>query len=172
MCATWKRCNSRAGASVLREWRPGPLLAGGLLLVGAAAVLLPSYSRPPGPIEPAWDRSVCARCGMLISDPHFASQLRTADGDRLQFDDPGCLLTWVGERRPELDGVWFRDYQSNGWIPGAEVVFVPLESVETPMGYGLGAARHAHRQGLDFEAAVAAAFARDEQRHNAANHGR
>lgn len=108
---------------------------------------------------------------MLISDPRFASQLRTVAGDRLHFDDPGCLLAWIDEWRPELRGVWFHDHRSNTWIARREVVFVSVEKAETPMGYGLGASRRGSQSGLDFEAALAAARATDEERRAAGNAG-
>jgi len=159
-------------SSELRQRRlwPGAVL---ILLGGIVALALQaSRNAPRGPVEPDWDRSVCTRCRMLISDPRFASQLRTPEGDRLHFDDPGCLLTWVGEPRPDLHEMWFHDHRSDSWIARADVVFVPVEAAETPMGYGLGASRRGSKPGLGFEAAIAATLATDEQRRDSATRGR
>lgn len=108
-------------------------------LVGAAAALVYFTGRPPeGPVGVDWDREVCARCRMHVSEPAFAAQLHTEDGRVLVFDDPGCAFLYLDES-PEVrvHALYFHHLEEDRWIPREEVAFVPVE--HSPMGYGFGA---------------------------------
>jgi hypothetical protein len=73
---------------------------------------------------------------MLISDPAYAAQLETADGEVASFDDPGCLLAaLVAHPNPRV--LWFHHTREERWLAGNEVGFVRV--AHTPMGYGLAA---------------------------------
>jgi len=115
----------------------------GLALLLAAAFVLAACSREPasGPVEVVWDRDVCARCNMAISDRRFAAQVRTASDHRAQaFDDLGCALLWLDEEGADLGGaeeIWVRDLGGEGWLDAHEARFVEAE--HTPMNYGFGA---------------------------------
>lgn len=74
---------------------------------------------------------------MLISDPAFAAQLVTASGETPAFDDPGCLLAYLADRKPQVEAVYFHHLREDRWIPGDRVAFVAVP--RSPMGYGLGA---------------------------------
>jgi len=74
---------------------------------------------------------------MLISDPKFAAQLQTEDGETFNFDDPGCLLRWRTEYAPRARAVWFHHFREERWLAEAEVAFVPV--AHTPMAYGFAA---------------------------------
>lgn len=121
-----------------RERFVRPLLAVALA-VAVAFVLLRLAAPAQGPVEPAWDRVACARCGMLVSDPAFAAQLHAASGEVFFFDDPGCLLLERAESAEPHTATWF--HTSEGWLPDAEVGFV--RAPQTPMGYGFAAVRRA-----------------------------
>jgi copper chaperone NosL len=95
-----------------------------------------------GPAAPAaitYDHTACSACGMLISDPHFAAQLVTREGERRYFDDPVCLFRDIVERHPSLANVWFRDFTATEdvWLPYTAVGFV--EARGAPMAGGLAA---------------------------------
>lgn len=110
---------------------------------------------PSGPVEPAWDRVACTRCHMLLSDPAFAAQLHTENGEVLFFDDPGCLLLHRADAPDPRAKAWFHDSKSERWLSDAEVGFVPAD--ETPMGHGLAAVERAGTpNALGLEAALAA----------------
>jgi copper chaperone NosL len=102
-----------------------------------AALALAACARSEGPQPIAWDREPCAHCRMLISEPGFAAQLETAEGEVRSFDDPGCLLAELASRSPQPRALWFHHAQQERWLAGTQVGFVPAES--TPMGYGLAA---------------------------------
>lgn len=74
---------------------------------------------------------------MLISEPRFAAQLQTQDGDVQSFDDPGCLLAALETRSPGVRALWFHHVREDRWLDAAHVAFEDAE--RTPMGYGLGA---------------------------------
>jgi copper chaperone NosL len=129
--------------------------------VGLALLALHLLRRPPaGPVPVAWDRTPCARCHMLVGEPAFAAQLQTRDGEVLDFDDPGCLLLYEHEYRPEVHARWFHHLEEDRWLNGTEAVFV--EAGPTPMGYGLGVV--AVGEGLSLEEARARVLAREAAR--------
>jgi len=109
----------------------------GLAAACGAVLLVLSCGRAEGPEPIAWDRTPCAHCHMLISDPTFAAQIVTARGEVLDFDDPGCLLLYLQEHHPQPRAIWFHHVREDRWLRGDRVAFVPVG--QTPMGYGLGA---------------------------------
>jgi hypothetical protein len=118
-------------------------LCAALLSVCAAGALAGAVLRaqgvPDGPEPLAWDKAACAHCRMLVGDPRYAGEIITRDGDVLPFDDPGCLLTYLATRHPQVHRVWFRDSVGDGWIAADRAGFVTVAGAATPMGYGLRA---------------------------------
>ena len=72
--------------------RARPLLAAGVSLAAIALALYWAQRPPEGPVDPAWSRTPCSHCGMLVSERAFAAQLHTPAGEVRYFDDAGCLL--------------------------------------------------------------------------------
>jgi copper chaperone NosL len=105
--------------------------------LAALALALAACARGEGPSPIAWDREPCAHCRMLISEPRFAAQLETEDGEVRSFDDPGCLLAELVSRSPRVAALWFHHAHEDRWLAGAAVAFERAE--RTPMGWGLGA---------------------------------
>lgn len=140
------------GADGAARTRLGPLLAAGALLAALALALRWAQSPPAGPVEPSWNRTPCAHCGMLVGDPAHAAQLHTPAGEVRFFDDAGCLLLYVSERPDEAGAAWFHHFREPRWIPAASAGFVAAES--TPMSYGLGAVDAAEPGALSRGAAL------------------
>ncbi len=134
------------------------LLGAGLLrlLAGWASAL------PDGPQPVAWDRTVCARCRMLVSEPAFAAQLQTLEGEVLAFDDPGCLLLHLHEVRPAVHAVYLRHHQHDRWLSREEAAFV--DHGPSPMGYDLGAVERERPGALSFERALERSRVREAAR--------
>lgn len=93
-----------------------------------------SQAQPSGPKTIVWDREACAECHMVISDRRYAAQLQTEEGDVLDFDDPGCLMTYIARNHPRIHAIYFRHSQQDRWIDYHSVAF--LRSVHSPMGRG------------------------------------
>ena len=106
-----------------------------------------------GPQPIVYDREPCAHCRMLISEPRFAAQLQTQDGEVESFDDPGCLLAVLAARSPRVRALWFHHVHEDRWLDAAHVAFEEME--RTPMGYGLGAVAAGTPRALSLEEARA-----------------
>jgi copper chaperone NosL len=130
---------------------------GAAAIVAVCAFAFWAARAPDGPAPVAFDRVACAHCRMLVSDPRFAAQVQLADGEVLQFDDPGCLLIARAAEKRRVRAVWFHDSVGAGWIAESEVAFVRERT--TPMGYGFAAVRAGRVAGALDEAAVLAALA-------------
>lgn len=105
-----------------------------------------------GYIEIAWDRDVCEKCRMLISDRHFAVQVRGGTKNKVYlFDDMGCALHWLNTQTWQANELWVRDYQSEKWLNAFTAHYVPQQ--KTPMDYGFGATVTATSHSVDFETA-------------------
>jgi copper chaperone NosL len=107
-----------------------------------------------GPPAIEVDRSRCAHCGMLVSEPAYAAAYQVPGAEGRIFDDIRCLLDAVKREQDPGIRFWFHDAASAVWIDGDDAVFVTSSALRTPMGGGLIAFR---------EAAAAQSYA---QRHN------
>ena len=121
-------------------------------------VLLAACSGDPGtgPVEVKWDRDVCARCNMVLSDREHAAQVRylPTDGSRgevKKFDDLGCAVLWLDQQpwKGQADvEIWVTDYHTGHWIDARLAHYVIGR--QTPMQYGLGAQTEATADSIDF----------------------
>ena len=106
-----------------------------LLLAGAGCGV-----KADGPPEIVVDRTACGHCRMLVSEPQYAAAYRSPGGHALVFDDIQCLLDAAGKEAGPLR-FWFRDAAADGWIDGADAVFVRSTHLRTPMNGGIAAYR-------------------------------
>lgn len=102
----------------------------------AALLVLACTGAKGGPQPIAWDREPCGSCRMLISEPGFAAQVIQADGRALSFDDPGCLLSWLGAGG-EAREIWLHHVREERWLRAPAVAFIKV--ARSPMGHNLGA---------------------------------
>lgn len=110
------------------------------------------------PIDPVWGKQACGSCSMLVSEPPHAAELVTVDGNRVFFDDIGCMATYLGERDVKPRKMWVR-FESK-WVDARTVKFRSGE--KTPMDYGFAVAPDGN---LDFaQVEVAAKQRREAQR--------
>ncbi len=106
------------------------LLALTALVVGAGA----ACTKDDQPEDPAWGKQPCAHCAMLVSDKRFASQL-VEGGERRYFDDVGCMVLWMEERKATGARAWVR--QGDAWVSARSARFEP--GARTPMDFGFEA---------------------------------
>lgn len=134
-------------------------LVAAALIGGFAFVVVRSQAMPEGPRPVVWDREACAECRMTVSDPRFACQLQTTDGQVLDFDDPGCLFHYMAEHDPAVRALYFRASDEDRWLARDEVAFVA--GPHSPMGYDLAAVPAGHPSTMDFAAARTRALTRE-----------
>ena len=88
-----------------------------------------------------WDRDMCERCKMAISDRKFAAQIiDPKSGKVYKFDDIGCAVLWMDETNiPWRDQaiIWVTDAKTGKWIDARKAKYTD-ESI-TPMAYGFAA---------------------------------
>lgn len=88
-----------------------------------------------------WDRDMCDRCVMVISDRKNAVQLRDPKTKKLyKFDDIGCMALWFREQNIEYKDnvkIWITDAKTGEWIDAKEAFYTTENS--TPMAYGFSA---------------------------------
>lgn len=91
--------------------------------------------------ELKFDREVCERCKMIISDRNYAVQIvNKVDGKRYYYDDIGCAILWFKENQLawEEDAViYVTDAKTGKWID-AKKAFWTYGAV-TPMNFGFSA---------------------------------
>lgn len=106
-------------------------------MAGVALAIMRAQAPARGVRAIVWDHESCAHCSMTISDHRFACQLQTRAGETYDFDDPGCLLTFIAEKHPQVGAIYFHSIRGETWIRQSDAAFVKGQN--TPMGYGLGA---------------------------------
>ena len=91
--------------------------------------------------EVHWDRDMCARCVMVVSDRQNTVQVRNpSTGQTFMFDDLGCTILWFKENNTTWKDqaiIWITDVKTGKWID-ARKAFYDSENI-TPMAYGFSA---------------------------------
>jgi nitrous oxide reductase accessory protein NosL len=114
------------------------------------------FACPPGPndgpAEVKWDRDACQNCSMVISERHFAAQVRGGPKSAAaKFDDIGCAVKWL-DKQPwaaePATKVWVAQHADGAWLDAKTARYVAGKT--SPMGFNFGAA--AEGEGLTFEA--------------------
>ena len=125
-----------------------------LAVIAGVVLVVRGAQQLPGEVQPIiWHRQPCTHCQMLIGEPTHAAQLITAEGEVLAFDDPGCAMRYIDERRPTVHRLWFHHGTDDRWLPAADVAFTT--GATTPMGFGLLAVDRGTPGALDLAAASA-----------------
>jgi len=88
--------------------------------------------------EVHWDRDMCARCVMVVSDRQNTTQvIDPKTGKKYMFDDIGCMILWFEDEHIEWKNeavIWITDATTGEWID-ARKAFYDTNNV-TPMAYG------------------------------------
>jgi len=96
-------------------------------------------SKPKGSVETMhWDRDMCERCKMAISERKFAVEaIDMKKNKTYRFDDLGCAVLWMNENKIPLDDnikLWITDAKTGKWIDAKSAIYI--DGVRTPMDYG------------------------------------
>ena len=93
------------------------------------------------PVEVKYDRDMCKRCVMAVSDRlHSAQVVDPKTGEHFFFDDMGCALLWLEEQNFDWKDdaiVYFTDGNDGSWIDGKKAVLA--REFITPMSFGIAA---------------------------------
>jgi hypothetical protein len=88
-----------------------------------------------------WDRDMCIRCKMVVSERQYAAQTTNPiTGRTYYFDDIGCLVLWFEEDEIEwADKAVVRviDVKTGEWINAREAKWSTVSI--TPMAFGFSA---------------------------------
>ncbi len=88
-----------------------------------------------------WDRDMCERCKMAISERNFAFEIvNPKSGKTYKFDDIGCAILWMDEEKitwKDKAILWITDAKTGKWIDARKALYTD-DSI-TPMAYGLAA---------------------------------
>jgi len=127
------------------------------LLAAISAMMLQACSGEPetGPGKVRWDREVCQRCAMAVSDRDYSAQVRGgAAGNKTKlykFDDIGCAVIWLDEQPWKDDArteIWVTDFTNGEWIDAKTAWYTTGKT--TPMDYQLGAAADSQDGSLNY----------------------
>ncbi len=115
-----------------------------LLSIVVAAVLIATLTSAcqrdaPQPAPLPSGEAACAECQSGIKEPRFAAQYQLGDGAPRFFDDPGCLIRALRREAAPPAAVYFRDHDSDRWLPAAEAWFARTPETKSPHGYGWAA---------------------------------
>ncbi len=81
-------------------------------------------------VDPVWGKQPCEHCKMLVSQKASAAQL-VLDGDRYYFDDVGCMIQWLDEKK-RTARAWVRS--GDGWLDAEQARY--RGGAMTPMDHG------------------------------------
>ena len=88
-----------------------------------------------------WDRDMCVRCKMVISERNHAAQvLNQQTGEAYKFDDIGCVILWFKEENIQWKDsakIWITDVKTSKWIDARTAYYDTFHI--TPMAYGFSA---------------------------------
>lgn len=108
------------------------LLLAGLLFLGCEKKIVTDVH------EVHWDRDMCTRCAMVVSERKHAVQvINPIDGRSYMFDDIGCSSLWFKNQKidwAEKAIIWITDAKSGKWI-NAKTAFYDAGNI-SPMAYG------------------------------------
>ncbi|MCF6309585.1 MAG: nitrous oxide reductase accessory protein NosL [Sulfurimonas sp.] len=88
-----------------------------------------------------WDRDMCDRCVMVISDRKHTVQLKDPATKKVyKFDDIGCMAIWFMDEQiafKESVAIWVTDAQTGEWCDARKAFYTTGNL--TPMAYGFSA---------------------------------
>jgi len=135
-------------------------------LAGLAVAWLPAgCGGGDGPEDLKLGRDTCAFCGMIVSEPQYAAEIRGGTGNKLyKFDDVGCAVhftqrnPWAAEPAAKF---WAMNYMDGKtWLDAREAAY--RSRLPTPMGYGFAAVPQGTADSVPFEAMRGGAMKRGD----------
>lgn len=104
------------------------------LLLLPALLLEAACENADQPLTPAWGKQRCGHCSMVVGERRFAGQAVATTNERLFFDDPGCLATYVLAHQ-HVRHAWV--LSDGRWVEARAARFTA--GAKSPMDYGFEA---------------------------------
>jgi flagellin-like protein len=96
------------------------------------------------------DKYADIECSMTIKSQNHSAQVISPSGKTWFFDDIGCLIKWLEDKKFKGDAVlWTHVEDTDDWIDAKKAWYVLTDA--TPMGYGFGAREHKVKGSINFE---------------------
>jgi copper chaperone NosL len=131
-------------------------------IIAAAPLLAACKPQKEGPEDIRWGRETCAICGMIISDPRYAAEIRGGpDRTLVKFDDIGDAVHWlsVQDWADSPDEFWVRDSNTGeDWLDARRAFYHP--DTISPMDYGYAAVPTQEPGAVTFEQMKAGVMAK------------
>ncbi len=112
-----------------------------------------------GPVEVRWDRVICERCKMAVSDHYYSAQVRGSPAEKRTkvyfFDDLGCAVIWMEKQEWKTNSrteIWVNDYETGNWLDAKNASYI--KGKITPMDFGLGATIEESLLTINYDQAV------------------
>ncbi len=119
----------------------------------ALILTLAACQADSGPVEIKYGRDVCEMCGMIISSPKFATELRVNGDSKVhKFDDIGDALNWLSSscKSPtDIKELWVMDStDGKTWLDARKAFY---RRGNSPMNYNFAAIASQEPDAIPFE---------------------
>jgi copper chaperone NosL len=105
----------------------------------AVLVVLASCQERAGEPVAIEANDMCSFCRMSISEKRYAAELIDSDGRAFKFDDIGCLVNFIKQRRnnASIQATFVMDFDRLEWLQAEKVSYVRSSEFKTPMNGGI-----------------------------------
>ncbi|MGO8738277.1 nitrous oxide reductase accessory protein NosL [Rhodoblastus sp.] len=115
-------------------------------------VALAACQKDKGPVEIIYGRDTCEMCGMIISEPRYAAEVRVvSDNKTHKFDDVGDAVNWLELQGVGLLGakeIWVMDSEDGKtWLDARHAFY---RRGRSPMNYNFAAVATPREGAVDF----------------------
>ncbi len=126
-----------------------------LALLAAAPLVSACKPQTEGPEDIRWGRETCEICGMIISEPHYAAEVRGGPEKKLvKFDDIGDAVHWLElqdwRAQPGTEFWVMNSENGTEWLDARQAAY--RTGVISPMDYGFAAVKYPASDTVDYAA--------------------
>ena len=107
------------------------------LLQLALVAIAAACTEPTTPVDPVWGKQPCGSCGMIVGDRRYAAQTLAPNGQRVYFDDLGCMVKYIADRKIAPARMWVHEAHGDRWLDARAARYA--RGPRTPMDFGFEA---------------------------------
>lgn len=103
------------------------------------------------PLEYKDNTLQCPQCNMFIVGKNDTAQIITTDGKTHFFDDVGCAILWIRDKKLTMQSItfWVHTRDTHAFIEASKAFYSVTDN--TPMKYGFGAYEKKQPTSISFE---------------------